>query len=96
MLNEKMAEIKFAILAIIGTIVSSAALLGYELDAAGSQNRTSITNNTSSSIEGHLIYEAHGKIVAQKMINPAAQEVSYAGLGRFTNGVDVTEVENFC
>ena len=26
------------------------------------------------------------------MINSTAQEVSYAGVGRFTNGVDVTEV----
>jgi hypothetical protein len=26
------------------------------------------------------------------MINSSAQEVSYAGVGRFTNGVDVTEV----
>jgi hypothetical protein len=45
-----------------------------------------------SDIESHLIYEAHGKIAAQKMINPTAQEVSYDGVGRFTNGVDVTEV----
>ncbi|MFY9798472.1 MAG: hypothetical protein WBF33_02890 [Candidatus Nitrosopolaris sp.] len=26
------------------------------------------------------------------MINSTAQEVSYAGVGRFTNGVDVAEV----
>ncbi len=92
MLNEKMAKIEFVILVVIGTILSSIALLGYELDAAASQNNTSITNDTSSNIHGHLIYEVHGKIVAQKMINSTAQEVSYAGLGRFTNGVDVTEV----
>jgi hypothetical protein len=36
MLNKKMAKIKFAILAMIGTIVSSIASLGYELDAAAS------------------------------------------------------------
>ena len=39
-------KIKFAILAMIGTIVSSIALLGCESDAAASQNRTSITNDT--------------------------------------------------
>lgn len=88
-------KIKFAILAMIGTIMSSIALLGCESDAAASQNRTSITNDTSSNIEGRLIYEVHGKIVAQKMINSTAQEVSYAGVGRFTNGVDVTEVWTF-
>jgi hypothetical protein len=93
MLKEKMAIIKFAILAMIGTVVSSIVLLGSELDAAASQNR--IANDTSSNIEGHLIYEAHGKIVAQKMINSTAQEVSYAGVGRFTNGVNVTEVWTF-
>ena len=87
-----MAKIKFDILAMIGTIVSSIALLGYGLDAAASQNRTSITNDTPSNIEGHLIYEVHGKIVAQKMIHSTAQEVSYAGVGRFTNGVDVTKI----
>ena len=47
-------KIKFAILAMIGTIVSSIALLGCESDAAASQNSTSITNDTSSNIEGHL------------------------------------------
>jgi len=87
-----MAILKFAILAMIGTVVSSVVLLGSELDAAASQNRTSVTNYTSSNIQGHLIYEVHGKIVAQKMINSTAQEVSYAGVGRFTNGVDVKEV----
>jgi hypothetical protein len=29
------------------------------------------------------------------MVNSTAQEVSYAGVGRFTNGVDVTEVWTF-
>jgi hypothetical protein len=48
-----------------------------------------------SDIESHLIYEAHGKIAAQKKINSTAQEVSYNGVGRFTNGVDVTEVWTF-
>ncbi|HYA84944.1 MAG TPA: hypothetical protein VEH06_16085 [Candidatus Bathyarchaeia archaeon] len=89
---KEMAIIKFAILTMIGTVISSIVLLGSELDVAASQNRTSITNDTSSNIEGHLIYEVHGKIVAQKMINSTAWEVSYAGVGRFTNGVDVTEV----
>jgi hypothetical protein len=89
---KEMAILKFAILTMIGTVVSSIVLLGSELDAAASQNRTSVTNDTSSNIQGHLIYEVHGKIVAQKMINSTAQEVSYAGVGRFTNGVDVKEV----
>jgi hypothetical protein len=51
-----------------------------------------VLQTTSPNIQGHLIYEVHGKIVAQKMINSTAQEVSYAGVGRFTNGVDVAEV----
>jgi hypothetical protein len=87
-----MAIIKFAILTMIGTVISSIVLMGSELDAAASQNLISIRNDTSSNIQGHLIYEVHGKIVAQKMINSTAQEVSYTGVGRFTNGVDVTEV----
>jgi hypothetical protein len=94
MLNKKNGKNKICYIS-NGTIVSSIALLGYELDAAASQNRTSITGDTSSNIEGHLIYDVHGKIVAQKMINSTAQEVSYAGVGRFTNGVDVTEVWTF-
>ena len=85
-----MAIIKFAILTMIGTVISSIVLMGSGLDAAASQNHTSIINDTSSNIQGHLIYEVHGKIVAQKMINSTAQED--AGVGRFTNGVDVKEV----
>jgi len=50
-----MAIIKFAILTMIGTVISSIVLLGSEMDVAASQNRTSITNDTSSNIEGHLI-----------------------------------------
>jgi len=87
-----MAIIKFAILTRIGTVISSIVLMGSELDAAPSQNLTSIRNDTSSNIQRHLIYEVYGKIVAQKMINSTVQEVSYTGVGRFTNGVDVTEV----
>ena len=48
-----------------------------------------------SNTESHLIYEAHGKIVAQKMVNSTGHEVSYAGVGRFTNGVNVTEEWTF-
>ncbi len=66
-LKEKMAIIKFAILTMIGTVIRSIVLMGSELDAAASQNNTSITNDTSSNIQGHLIYEVHGKIVAQKL-----------------------------
>jgi hypothetical protein len=86
---------KFVILAMIGTMVRSVGLFGYGADAAASQKSSSITNDIQTNITGHLIYEAHGKIVAQKMINPPAQEVSYAGVGRFTNGVDVAEVWTF-
>ena len=92
---KEMAILKFAILAMIGTVVSSIVLMASELDAATLQNHTGITNDTSSNIQGHLIYEVHGKIVAQKIINLTAQEVSYAGVGRFTNGVDVTEEWTF-
>jgi len=60
-----MAIIKFAILTIIGAVVSSIVLMASELDAATLQNHTGITNDTSSNIQGHLIYEVHGKIVAQ-------------------------------
>ena len=55
---KEMAIIKFAILTMIGTVISSIFLLGSELDAAASQN-TSITNDTSSNIQGHLIYERY-------------------------------------
>jgi hypothetical protein len=89
-----MVIVKFIIFAMIGIIVSSVGLFGHGADA-GSQNSTNITNNIQTNITGHLIYEAHGKIVAQKMLNSVAQKVSYAGVGRFTNGVDVTEVWTF-
>ena len=49
-----------------GTVISSIVLMGSELNAAASQNYTSITDDTSSNIQGHLIYEVHGKIVAQR------------------------------
>jgi len=46
-----MTIIKFAILTMIGTVISSIVLMGSELDAAALQNHTSITSGTSSNIQ---------------------------------------------
>jgi hypothetical protein len=52
-----------------------------------------------NTVTGQLIYEAHGNIVAQKMINSGKTDgkffLSYSGSGKFTNGLDVTELWTF-
>lgn len=81
---------------------------GDNVASATSQNATVITSDNHTSVvapnqytvTGQLIYEAHGKIVAQKVINSgktdgAKIQVSYSGSGKFTNGLDVTELWTF-
>jgi hypothetical protein len=92
------------------TMITSMCLTqrGDNVASAASQNTTIITsdNHTTAvapnqnTVPGQLIYEAHGKIVAQKVINTgktdgAKIQVSYAGSGKFTNGLNVKELWTF-
>jgi hypothetical protein len=92
------------------TMITSMCLTqrGDNVASAASQNTTIITsdNHTTAvapnqnTVTGQLIYEAHGKIVAQKVINTgntdgAKIQVSYAGSGKFTNGLNVYELWTF-
>ncbi len=92
------------------TMITSMCLIqrGDNVASATSQNTTMITsdNHTTAvapnqnTVTGQLIYEAHGKIVAQKVINSgktdgAKIQVSYAGSGKFTNGLNVKELWTF-
>ena len=65
-----------------------------------SDNHTTVVAPNQNTVTGQLFYEAHGKIVAQKVINSgktdgAKIQVSYSGSGKFTNGLDVTELWTF-
>ena len=92
------------------TMITSMCLIqrGDNVALAASQNTTIITtdNHTTAvapnqnTVTGQLIYEAHGKIVAQKVINSgktdgAKIQVSYSGSGKFTNGLNVKELWTF-
>jgi hypothetical protein len=92
------------------TMITSMYLIqrGDNVASATSQNTTRITsdNHTTAvapnqnTVTCQLIYEAHGKIVAQKVINSgktdgAKIQVSYAGSGKFTNGLNVKELWTF-
>jgi len=74
--------------------VSLAEPLNQKVESATLQ-KNSNTKDISTIITGNLIYEVHGKITSQKTINQNTQEVSYAGIGRFTNGVNVSEEWTF-
>jgi hypothetical protein len=61
------------------------------------ENHTSAVTPYQNTVTGQLIYEAHGKTVTQKVIysgktDGAKIQVSYSGSGKFTNGLDVTEL----
>jgi hypothetical protein len=65
-----------------------------------SDNQTTVVPLNQNNVTGQLIYEAHGKIITQKMINSgktdgAKIQVSYSGTGKFTDGVDVRELWTF-
>lgn len=65
-----------------------------------SDNQTTAVPPNQNNVTGQLIYEAHGKIITQKMINSgktdgAKIQVSYSGTGKFTDGVDVRELWTF-
>lgn len=92
------------------TIITSVSFIhqGDNVASATSQNTTLITSDNHSNalapnqntVTGQLIYEANGKIVAQKVINPgktdgAKIQVSYSGSGKFTNGLNVKELWTF-
>jgi hypothetical protein len=92
------------------TMITSMCLIqrGDNVALATSQNTTIITtdNHTTAvapnqnTVTAQLIYEAHGKIVAQKVINSgktdgAKIQVSYSGSGKFTNGLNVKELWTF-
>jgi hypothetical protein len=65
-----------------------------------SYNHTTVAAPNQNTVTGQLFYEAHGKIVAQKVINSgksdgAKIQVSYSGSGKFANGLDITELWTF-
>jgi hypothetical protein len=65
-----------------------------------SYNHTTVAAPNQNTVTGQLFYEAHGKIVAQKVINSgksdgAKIQVSYSGSGKFANGLVVTELWTF-
>jgi hypothetical protein len=62
-----------------------------------SDNHTTVVAPNQNTVTDQLFYETHGKIVAQKVINSgktdgAKIQVPYSGSGKFTNGLDVTEL----
>jgi hypothetical protein len=81
-----------------GDNVTSATLLNKTI--LTSDNQTTVVPLNQNNVTGQLIYEAHGKIITQKMINSgktdgAKIQVSYSGTGKFTDGVDVRELWTF-
>ena len=81
---------------------------GENVASATSLNKTILTCDNQSTavspnqnnVTGQLIYEAHGKIIAQKVINSgktdgAKIQVSYSGTGKFTDEVVIRELWTF-
>jgi len=65
-----------------------------------SDNQSTAVSPNQNNVTGQLIYEAHGKIIAQKVINSgktdgAKIQVSYSGTGKFTDGVVIRELWTF-
>jgi hypothetical protein len=81
-----------------GENVASATLLNKTI--LTSDNQSAAVPPNQNNVTGQLIYEAHGKIIAQKVINSgktngAKVQVSYSGTGKFTDGVVVRELWTF-
>ena len=106
------AAFSIAFIAAISLMIIITNLLvnqrGENVASATSLNKTILTSDNQSTavspnqnnVTGQLIYEAHGKIIAQKVINSgktdgAKIQVSYSGTGKFTDEVVIRELWTF-
>ena len=106
------AAFSIAFIAAISLMIIITNLLvnqrGENVASATSLNKTILTSDNQSTavspnqnnVTGQLIYEAHGKIIAQKVINSgktdgAKIQVSYSGTGKFADGVVIRELWTF-